>query len=359
MKAHAKQTGSVVFYVIYFLLLAAALSAIVVGLGELWGFLRSYEASQIYHVTDEIAAALNGGDLSLLYEGVEGEISPYENEELLHKQLSERLTGEFTLAKNLKKSAKDAPVYTISCGGEPCAFASLKVTGKDPQYNLDIYSLDNVSGVYPETNVSVTVTLPTGCSARVNGMDILAGTPCAAAPIEEAENFGTRLSQQPEMLTYTINGLMYEPTVAVYAADGSALDVERSGGVYSCGLPMLNAAAAEEAQKFALEFSELYSCYIANDVYFTTVSRDIPEDTRLYSDLKTYEGQFYTYHTGYDFTDEQVTRVTQYSDECFAVRVGYKHNVYYAGETFTYPADNTVFAVNTADGWKAAALVMN
>lgn len=359
MKTHAKQTGSVVFYVIYFLLLAAALSAIVIGLGELWGFLKSYEASQIYHVTDEIADALNSGDLSLLYGGVEGEISPYENDELLHKQLSERYTGEFTLAKNIKKSAKGAPVYTISCGGEPCAFLSLRVRGKDPQYGLELYAADSVSGVFPETDVSVTVTLPTGCSARINGTDILAGTPCENAPIEEAENFGTRLLQQPEMLTYTIDGLMYEPTVEIFAADGSAMAVERSGSAYSCGLPVLDKAAADDAAQFALEFSQLYSCYIANDVYFAAVSRDIPEDTRLYTDLKTYEGQFYTYHTGYDFTNEQITRVTQYSAECFAVRVSYDHNVYYSGETFTYPADNTVFVVKAEDGWQAVSLVMN
>lgn len=359
MKAERRQTGSVVFYVIYFVLLAAALSAVIVGLGELWAFLRSYEASQMYHVTDEIAAQLNGGDLSLLYGGVEGSISPYENEELLHRQISERFTGVFTLSKNVKKSTKDEPVYTICSNGEPAAFVSLKPVGKDPRYSLEHFGVKSVSGIIPQTNVNIKVTLPTSCTVRINGMDILAGTPFTSEPITEAENFGTRLPHPPELITYTIDGLMYEPTVEVFGADGDLLPSEHSGSGYTCGLPVTDARAAEEAQSFALEFSQLYSRYIANDVYFGALADYVPDDTKLYTDLKTYEGQFYTYHTGYDFTGESIERVTQYSDECFAVRVKYNHNVYYAGETFTYPADNTVFTVKTSDSWQAVALIMN
>ena len=49
------------FYSIYFVLLAAALSAAVVGLGKLWEFLQHYEACQIYHTIDAVAAGLNSG----------------------------------------------------------------------------------------------------------------------------------------------------------------------------------------------------------------------------------------------------------------------------------------------------------
>ena len=57
MKTRTKRrsrTGTIVFYSIYFVLLAAVLSAAAVGLGQLWQFLSHYEASQIYHVTDAV-----------------------------------------------------------------------------------------------------------------------------------------------------------------------------------------------------------------------------------------------------------------------------------------------------------------
>ena len=104
------------FYSIYFVLLAAALSAAVVGLGKLWEFLQHYEACQIYHTIDAVAEELNSGNLGLLYSGIEGDISPYEGEGAARRQLSERLTGEFTLKKNIKESTKENPVYTVLCG---------------------------------------------------------------------------------------------------------------------------------------------------------------------------------------------------------------------------------------------------
>lgn len=70
-----RSTGTVVFYSIYFVLLAAALSAAVVGLGKLWEFLQHYEACQIYHTIDAVAEELNSGNLGLLYSGIEG-VSP-------------------------------------------------------------------------------------------------------------------------------------------------------------------------------------------------------------------------------------------------------------------------------------------
>ena len=102
-----RSTGTVVFYSIYFVLLAAALSAAVVGLGKLWEFLQHYEACQIYHTIDAVAEELNSGNLGLLYSGIEGDISPYEGEGAARRQLSERLTGEFTLKKNIKESTKE------------------------------------------------------------------------------------------------------------------------------------------------------------------------------------------------------------------------------------------------------------
>ena len=120
-----RSTGTVVFYSIYFVLLAAALSAAVVGLGKLWEFLQHYEACQVYHTIDAVAEELNSGKLDLLYSGIESDISPYEGEGAARRQLSERFTGEFTLKKNIKESTKENPVYTVLCGGEPAAFARL------------------------------------------------------------------------------------------------------------------------------------------------------------------------------------------------------------------------------------------
>ena len=220
--------------------------------------------------------------------------------------------------------------------------------------------MEQVYGVQLVQNESVRLSLPTGCTAKINGVELSSWSEHETAEIPEAAEVGEYLTSAPQMDSYAVTGLMYPPEVEFSDGSGKPLETLRDeNGAYSCGLPLTDSAAAEQAKEFALEFSELYSKYIANDVYFSSISGYIPQDTELYSNLSTYEGQFYTYHSGYDFTEEQVRRVTQYSADCFAVRVSYVHNVYYGGETYSYPADNTIYAVNTESGWKAAGLTMN
>lgn len=359
-KRPRSRTGTIVFYSIYFVLLAAALSAAVIGLGKLWEFLQHYEACQVYHTIDAAAEELNSGNLELLYGGIESDISPYESEEAAQRQLSERFTGEFTLKKNIKQSTKENPVYTILCGDEPVAFAKLAQTGKDELYGFEIYGIESVYGIQLVQNESVKLTLPTGCTAKINGVELCDWAEHETSEIPEAAQFGEYLTSAPQMDSYTVTGLMYPPEVEFTDSSGKALVTRRGeNGGYSCDLPVTDRDNADKAAEFALEFSELYSKYIANDAYFSSISGYIPQDTELYNNLRTYEGQFYTYHSGYDFTEEQVQRITQYSDDCFAVRVSYVHNVYYGGETYSYPADNTIFAVNTDSGWRAVGLTMN
>ena len=147
-------------------------TAAVVGLGKLWEFLQHYEACQIYHTIDAVAEELNSGNLGLLYSGIEGEISPYEGEGAARRQLSERFTGEFTLKKNIKESTKENPVYTVLCGGEPAAFARLAQTGADELYGFEIYGVERVYGVQLVQNESVRLSLPTGCTAKINGVEL-------------------------------------------------------------------------------------------------------------------------------------------------------------------------------------------
>ena len=220
-------------------------------------------------------------------------------------------TGEFTLKKNIKESTKENPVYTVLCGGEPAAFARLAQTGADELYGFEIYGVERVYGVQLVQNESVRLSLPTGCTAKINGVELSSWSEHETAEIPEAAEFGEYLTSAPQMDSYAVTGLMYPPEVEFSDGSGKPLETLRDeNGAYSCGLPLTDSAAAEQAKEFALEFSELYSKYIANDVYFSSISGYIPQDTELYSNLSTYEGQFYTYHSGYDFTEEQVRRVT-------------------------------------------------
>lgn len=204
-----RSTGTVVFYSIYFVLLAAGAVGGSCGAGEAVGVPPALRGVPGLHTIDAVAEELNSGKLDLLYSGIESDISPYEGEGAARRQLSERFTGEFTLKKNIKESTKENPVYTVLCGGEPAAFARLAQTGADELYGFEIYGVERVYGVQLVQNESVRLSLPTGCTAKINGVELSSWSEHETAEIPEAAEFGEYLTSAPQMDSYAVTGLMY------------------------------------------------------------------------------------------------------------------------------------------------------
>lgn len=355
--------GTVVFRIIFFVLLAAAVTAVAVILSWLWRFLESYEISRDYRVADAIAAELERGSYEKLFAGTEIEVSPYETEEIYRRAVTEKLGGKITCSKSAKESKENSPVYLLKSDGEHFAYLRLAPSGTKTEFGFDMYAFASIYGLDVPRNEYVTIKAPNTCKAYVNGK-LLDGTAISdTEPLAEAEYFGTFLGGENAVTavnTYFVSGLINPPTVAV-SGGGKAkpLAYDNEKKEYICENEVENADVAASAQEYARDFVILYSKYIANDVSFATLSPYLFDGTKLYEDMFGYEGKYYTWHSSYEFSDEETVFIRQYSDTCFAVRVRCLHSVYYGGEAYPYNIDNTVYAVKTDDGWKTAALVMN
>lgn len=358
-----RKTGTVVFYVIYFLFFSAAAAAAVFLLAKLWDFLEEYESSQLCYVTDAVLEKLNGGDYAEIYKGADTDISPYETEDALYRQIATRidgLGGEITCTKSAKQSRADKPVYVLSRGGEQFAYMSLKKGGKTEKYGIDLYEFDSIYGIAAQKDEYVYVTLPSSVSFTINGQLPAEELREEASAIPGTERFGEFLTSAPVMETYFIGGFLERPVIRFHLGEKElAGKYDEESRSWSCGLPVTDEEALRSAKEFALDFSHKYSSYIANDISFAELSKNIPADTKLYGDMYNYEGQYYTWHSGYEFKENEITSAVQYSDKCFSVSVRYKHIVYFGGEEYEYPADNTVFLVKNGEGWQVADLIMN
>lgn len=359
--ARRVKKGTAVFWFIYAVMLCLAVAAAVIMLSKLWDFIKGYEDSQIYHVTDRIMTELNSGDLSKIFDGLNAELSPYETREMFENQVKSRLDGEITCSKSAKESRRDRPVYLLKCGGEGFAYMSLKKSGTDEKYGFELYDFESVYGIEPEKNEYVRVSLPDNCSFKINGVSPVGETEEKSDGFKETKYFLDYIADVPEVNTYLIDGLMFPPEITFYDKNGGELqyDYDEENKSYSCSLPITDKELAGSAGEFALDFSHRYSKYIANDASFNEVARDIPPETELYTKLYDYEEFYYTWHTSYDLIDDKILSVTQYTDDCFAARVSYTHIVYYNGKEFVYPADNTVYMVRNGDGWIVPNIVMN
>lgn len=356
--------GTIVFRVIFFVLLAAAIITVAAILSWLWRFLESYEISQTYRVADAVVAELERGEYEKLFTGEEINMSPYETTDAYKAAAKAKITGELTYAKSARESRSERPVYVLKANGEGVAYLALELSETKTEFGFDMYKFGSIYGLEVPMNEQVTVTVPSNYTVYINGIALDDSAITASEPIEEAANFGDFLDSSVNtqaINTYTVTGLINKPTVTVTDGDGSEKTplFDEARKQYVCELENSESDTAKSAEEYAVEFAHVYSKYIANDVYLSSISPYLIEGTKLCTDINEYEGQFYTWHSSYEFSGDETVSVHQYSDNCVAVRVKYVHTVYSGGEGHDFPADNTVFAVKTDDGWKTAALVMN
>ncbi len=358
MATKEKNIGKRVFYSIYAGLVVLLLGAIAFGLIKLWGFLKEYELTQHYNVTDVVLAELNSGDYTKIFDGLKVEISEYETEEMLKGQITEKLGGTFTATKSAKYGSEEKPVYMLKCDGENVALLELVKSGTTPKYGLDVFSFSRIYGVTAQKNESAKIVIPSNVTFTINGKDTT-GELFTEERFPEAKRFGEHLKGEPTQRTYQIGGLMNKPEVKFFDKDGNAVPVTEENGVYSCALPTRNSELAGKSGDYALDFAKDYSAFIAYDVSFDALRPYLIRGTEFYTNLRTFNAQYYTPHQGYEFRDEKIVDVTQYSDECFAVKLEFDHVVKYYGEEMPYHNAYTVFVAKTDDGLKVLDLILS
>ncbi len=350
--------GGKIFFAIYFSLTIILCTAIAIGLGKLWGFLKEYEQSQQVYAVDVILAELNSGNYSKIFEGLDAEISPYETGDDLRRQVTSRINGEFTSAKSAKYSTEESPAYLLKCGGENLAVLALKKTSKTPKYGMDIYGFDRIYGIEAQRNERAEVVVPSNCTFTINGK-APDGESFTEEHIPEAEYFGKYLDNEPAMRSYVFEKLMFQPEIRFFDKNGSPLPTLLENNVYSCALPTIDNEAAKDAEEFAFKFAKEYNKYIAYDTWFQSLAKYIPSDTEFYENLRTFNAQYYAPHSGYDFRDEKFLGTTQYSDECFSVSLEYDYVVISHGNEVPFHNSYTIFTVKTQKGWQAVNLILN
>ena len=344
--------GTKAFRITYFSLVFLIIAAIAAALIYLWNFLADYEAALPEKLADEFVWRLNSGVYDEIYQNITFEETVFESRETLENTVKSRLDGEFTYTKLQKESTEESPVYKIKCDGEQVAVLRLKQSGEKSGFGFPIYEQASVEPFGLATH-SVTVKALNTYSVSINGVKLNQSyIKEKSEPLPQAEFFHGYLENPPYYVTYEADGLLLAPEITVADGQGNPVSPDKSG-VYA-----LTEAKDEELIQMGLDFSKLYTKFIANDASFNSVAAYIPKELPLYEDLYYYEGNFYSWHNDYDFSDEWAGELYYYGDNCISVRAKYNHTIYYT-ETTTFPVDNTVYFVNIDGEWKVTDVVMN
>lgn len=343
-KAKKKKTsvGTVIFYSLYFLMIAAAGVAIWFGLGWLEGWLMDYEASQpdakCQAVFDEYFADPDWAEVyALLDPEAVGAVTQAEFATYMENTVGGR---ELTYTKT-SAGLSGGRKYILRLDGKNLGTFTLmnSVTG---ELEIPDWQLDAVE-IFVSAREKVTVFTDYGNTVTVNGQ-VLDDSHIIKTTSTVAQEYLPEGVQGPRTVTYYIDGLLNAPEVTVTDAQGNAVEMTYDGEscLYSQAERVQTAEISQDAYDFVLEATKTYCRYMVDAAgagqlreYFDgesdTYKTIIKSDDRWLQDYKTY-----------DFGEEAISGYCKYSDDLFSVRI--------ALDLLVTRTNNTVktFSLNTA-----------
>lgn len=348
--------GTIAFRAVFLSLTALAVTAIVIGLNILWGFLSEYEQSLPEKAVEGVIARLEQGDASAVYESTGFTPNRYEDDSAAREYVAGLFTGDITYFKDAVQSTDEELVYAVKSGGKRMCSLSLRKTGEQTGWGFPLYEAEGFTGVEIPTE-EITIIAPDNAEIRINGMTPWEA-PVSAEPVSECRHFYDYIDDSPIMLEYSVKGFTEMPEVTAVRPGGSALCVQQEGGRFSFTLD--GGEIPQELSDLAVKASETYSKFISADAAFSAVAEYVPEDVPLYENIQTYEAKFYTPHSDYDFLDVNVGEFRRYTENCVSLRVTYIQRIYagYLGD-FDFPTDNTMYLARCGEEWVVTDIVMN
>ena len=339
------------FTKIILLVLLVMLSLAAAGLIAFWNFLEDYESSLPEKQIDILAVEIENGNYNRILQEVCFTPTDYESADLYKKQYEDLLKGEITYVKIQKESSDTESSYRIKSNGKQIAKVVIKQTGEKSVFGFPLYEIEDI-----ETNEAETTTIefsaPSNTKVLINNIQIKSTDEVSRNIIEETEYFHGYIENPPVIVKYKVEGLLEKPIITAFSDNGNELTKDKDGNF------SLESSDNQEMSNMALEFSLNYSRYIANDGYFELIGKSIQQDLPLYEKLLNYQENWYAWHTEYEFKNKKAYPPVFYTKDCFSVRVTYDH-IIYSTETYTFPADNTVFYSKIDGNWMVTDIVMN
>lgn len=345
-----------------------------------------YEYSQPDRILESISASLsrNGitnfviaekstdGEDKISYEipvTVSVSCNDYEEVKDYVTELGSRLAGsEITYYKTTEDFSSGKVTYSAYIDDSRFADIVLRPNGSRTRLKfLTIvdWSPESMTIYRDADTYDIEITMPENCTASVNGKEIGSDLITTSEPVE-ALSYCSEYTEIPDVVTVALYGF-YDPAEVVVTDDsGNVLDIsetcdEATGDMeYKCDFP--SPEMPSDLKEQVLEMAEKYSLFFTRDLPGATASIDpirdlFPEGSDYLVLAETYRRQdmeIIVAHTGTEFTDEEVTDYTVYTDKCFSCRIAFTKTMQMGNKTVTDNTDSVYYFVNIDGEWKIA-----
>lgn len=355
--------GTIIFYLLYLMLIGAAAYGINYGLGLLKDWLTVYEASQpdtrSQEIFDELFADPDWGKIYDMA-GLEG--TEFEGKDAYIAYMNEKMgENELTFSKT-SAGLSGGQKYIVKLNDEKVATFTMQNPITD-ELEIPQWNLDKVEAGFFTRNEDVTVLTQPGRTVTVNGV-----------PLDESYVIKTTSSVVDSYLpegihgqrtsTLYAKGFLVAPEVAVIDENGAEVALEYNEETNTYAETMLANPEVQEISKE--EYNALLDATYAYSKAMIGADKEgwkklFDKNSQIYSDIRglVNGNSFFKGWTRYNFEEETITEYHSYTDTLFSARIQVKLNTYRTdGSVKPFEVNTTVFMEKNSNGkWMVTDLV--
>ena len=344
------------FYRIYFVVVAVALVAIVIGLVWLNGAVADYEVAQPGHAAEEVAALFEEGDWDRIYDLDTSAKDISDGDRALYVERLTKLTDDGDIAWNPAFSSNpDEVKYTVTLEDDKLATLTRVPSGQTTSHGNRLWKLGSITthvaveGTEAAGDLSVApyrVKAPEGYTVTVNGRELTAEDAIATGEAIFQADFLPEGVTAPTMTEYAFFSEEGEPVLSAKDASGKEATVEPDGDSrWVCNL--------KEDEDFKNQFSsaivalaERVAKYTVKDLSRNGIMKDVASESPAESILKKFSNDWAPPHKTATVTDAKVTDFHVLSDDCFTCHVEFTFTLRTRrGNDYVYPTSYTFCVV--------------
>ena len=344
------------FYRIYFVVVAVALVAIVIGLVWLNGAVADYEVAQPVHAAEEVAALFEEGDWDRIYDLDTSAKDISDGDRALYVERLTELTDDGDIAWSPAFSSNpDEVKYTVTLEDDKLAACTLVPSGQTTSHGNRLWKLGSITthvaveGTEAAGDLSVApyrVKAPEGYTVTVNGRELTAEDAIATGEAIFQADFLPEGVTAPTMTEYAFFSEEGEPVLSAKDASGKEATVEPDGDSrWVCNL--------KEDEDFKNQFSsaivalaERVAKYTVKDLSRNGIMKDVASESPAESILKKFSNDWAPPHKTATVTAAKVTDFHVLSDDCFTCHVEFTFTLRTRrGNDYVYPTSYTFCVV--------------
>ncbi len=337
------KTSTLVFYIIYLLLIWAFFLGLDPILGALKNWLVKYEASQPGVKCEQIFDELfSDPDWAQIYTLAGGQDTKFENKDTYAAWMEAKIgSDKLTYSETSAGLSKDKK-YIVSHGDEKVATFTMTSKAHEETEIVD-WRLGTVEIFFKRTQ-SLTIRTVPGYTVALNGV-VLDDSYITQTVFTKAEEYLPEGLHGYRTVELQAEGFLMQPQVTVTAPDGTQIEVENLGNdnhrVYAHPIPRQE--SSQEEMDRVLAATKAYCQFMIRAIDKYTFANYFDSSTALFTGLVETDPWMQSYKS-YTMGDSLLSGYYRYSDSYYSVRIDTTLFVTRPnGSVKEYPVSTTLF----------------